>query len=102
MQKESKRLYILAEHEIDQIYSIPNFNLNEKNEHFSLNIQEKNIAYWHKSPDSIIYFILQLGYFKAKKQFFSFSFQDVSSDTKYIIYHYFKAKKTFPYGPVTT
>ena len=100
MQKESKRLYILAEHEIDQIYSIPNFNLNEKNEHFSLNIQEKNIAYWHKSPDSIIYFILQLGYFKAKKQFFSFSFQDVSSDTKYIIYHYFKAKKTFPYRDI--
>lgn len=36
-----------------------------------------------------LYFILQLGYFKTKNQFFKFNFDDVQSDVNYIISNYF-------------
>ena len=35
-----------------------------------------------------LYFILQLGYFKAKQQFFNFTFESVSNDAKYILRTY--------------
>ncbi len=37
------------------------------------------------TPKTIAYFILQLGYFKAKQQFFDFSFEAVDGDVSYII-----------------
>ena len=64
---KSKRLYILSEKEVKEIYSIPNFYQEEQDEHFSLNNLERKLAFSHNSISSIIYFILQFGYFKVKK-----------------------------------
>ena len=36
-----------------------------------------------------MYFIIQLGYFKAKRQFFDFNLQDITQEVSYIINRYF-------------
>jgi hypothetical protein len=43
-----------------------------------------------------VYFILQLGYFKAKKQFFVFGLQEVSDDVVYILRRYFPTVEKLP------
>jgi hypothetical protein len=40
-----------------------------------------------------VYFILQLGYFKAKQQFFNFNFESARNDVKFILRTYYNKKK---------
>lgn len=40
-----------------------------------------------------VYFILQLGYFKAKQQFFNFNFESARNDVKFILRTYYNNKK---------
>lgn len=37
-----------------------------------------------------VYFILQLAYFKAKNQFFTFDFDETRADVEYVLTHFFK------------
>src|SRR5205814_2723653 len=43
-----------------------------------------------------VYLILQLGYFKSKKQFFVFGLEDVSDDVVYILRRYFPTVTKLP------
>ena len=54
-------------------------------EYFSLSSKELVSLEQLHSIKSRIYFILQLGYFKARNLFFIFSLEDVSEDARYII-----------------
>ena len=88
----SHRLKILSEQDVTSFYEIPNFNNEEKKYYFylpdevikTLKIKDKNT----NRTASILYFILQYGYFKAKHQFFSFETPKVTSDIEYIMSHY--------------
>jgi hypothetical protein len=72
MNDQNKRLNILTAKEIQALYGIPQFTPEERITYFTLDPLEeeqlKNIRY----INAAVYFILQLGYFKAKKQFFFF------------------------------
>ena len=89
MNDQNKRLNILTAKEIQALYGIPQFTPEERITYFTLDPLEeeqlKNIRY----INAAVYFILQLGYFKAKKQFFFFDSQDVTDDIKYILQRYF-------------
>jgi hypothetical protein len=89
MNSQNKRLNILTTKEIQVLYGIPQFTPEERTAYFTLDPVEeeqlKNIRY----INAAVYFILQLGYFKAKKQFFIFSTQDVADDITYILQRYF-------------
>jgi hypothetical protein len=93
---QNKRLNILTAKEIQALYGIPQFTPEERITYFTLDPLEeeqlKNIRY----INAAVYFILQLGYFKAKKQFFFFDSQDITDDIKYILQRYFlnKSEKT--------
>ena len=84
MYDQSKRLNILTAKEIQAVYGIPQFTPEERIAYFTLDLLEeeqlKNIRY----INAAVYFVLQLGYFKAKKQFFAFDSHDVTDDIKYI------------------
>ena len=92
MHDQNKRLKILSAKEIQALYESPQFTLEEKTAYFALDPLEeeqlKNIRY----TNAAVYFILQLGYFKAKKQFFVFDAQAVADDIKYILQRYFPNK----------
>jgi hypothetical protein len=89
MHDQNKRLNILTVKEIQALYGLPQFTSEERDAYFTLDPleeeQRKNIRY----INAAVYFILQLGYFKAKKQFFVFDAHAVTDDIKYILHRYF-------------
>lgn len=80
-----KRLRILNEDEIQTIYSIPNFTYEDRCQYFSLTQPEKELVETFRSVKSKAYFILQLGYFKAKCLFFTFDLHEVTEDLRHIL-----------------
>ena len=82
-----KRLYLLSEAEIEEIYDRPIFNQEEQSLYFELNQNELNALDQLESIKTRLHFILQIGYFKAKQRFFKFRFEDVQNDVTYIVNH---------------
>ncbi len=89
----AQRLHILNDNDIAALYAAPEFNATERSHFFalppvllkSLKITKTN----GKNTPAKLYFILQYGYFKAKHQFFNFSYQDVKHDVAFIMAQYF-------------
>jgi hypothetical protein len=92
---EEKRLKILEEDEIEDIYGRPCFTQEEKSNYFSISQPEKDLVQMLRSVKSKVYFILQLGYFKAKRLFFTFEPYEVPDDFQYILNLYFKDSKVW-------
>ncbi|MEE9146547.1 MAG: DUF4158 domain-containing protein, partial [Candidatus Tectomicrobia bacterium] len=80
-----RRLRILGREEIDALYGRPDFTHDERLEYFALSQPEKEVLQELRTVKSQVYFILQLGYFKAKHLFFPFDFDDVLEDTESIL-----------------
>lgn len=84
-----KRLHILDEEEIKAFYGQPHFTEEERTHYFFLSPMEKQKLEHLHSVKSRIYFILQLGYFKACHLFFVLDFHEVEEDVRYIQEHFF-------------
>ena len=84
-----RKIKLLSENEIRDLYSLPKFNADERRLYFSLNESELKSLKQIRTVKAKLYFILQLGYFKAAHQFFKFSLNDVIKDTKYVLKTYF-------------
>lgn len=87
--KNTQRLQILSEQEALAIYGRPIFNEVEQRHYFSLTEVElvhlKLRTINGKDTSSKVYFILQLGYFKAKHLFFKFNYINVKNDVAFIL-----------------
>jgi hypothetical protein len=83
------RLTILTAKEIHTLYALPLFTDEERDIYFVLDPLEKQQFEQPRNLTASVYFILQLGYFKAKKQFFVFRLSDVYDDVQYILHRYF-------------
>ena len=70
-----KRLRILGEDEIEDLYERPRFTREERIQYFSISPTEKAALEQLHSIKSQIYFILQSGYFKARHMFLSSTFE---------------------------
>jgi hypothetical protein len=79
-----KRLTILTAKEIQTLYGLPQFTDEERDVYFTLGSLEKQQLDQLRNITASVYFILKLGYFKAKKQFFLFGLQEVSDDVVYM------------------
>ena len=84
-----KRLYLLSEAEIDELYARPIFNQEERVLYFDLNKAELDALGQLTTTKTRLYFILQLGYFKAKHQFFTFNLDEVNDDVTFLLNHFF-------------
>lgn len=84
-----KRLRILGDDEIEALYGRPRFTDEERVQAFGLAQEERALLQELRSLRSQIYFILQLGYFKAKRLFFMFDLQETTADVQYIREQYF-------------
>lgn len=76
MNKTTKRLKILGVEEIEALYERPCFTHEERVEYFTLSSDEETVLERLHSKKSRLYFVLQLGYFKARHLFFSFYLGD--------------------------
>jgi hypothetical protein len=65
------RLTILTPKEIHTLYGLSQFTDEERDAYFALDPREKQAVKAFRTFTAKTYFILQLGYFKAKKQFLS-------------------------------
>ncbi len=84
-----QRLKILGQDEIDILFRRPCFTQEEREQYFALSATEQAVLNELKTTKSKIGFILQLGYFKARRMFFIFSTMDVSADVNYVAERYF-------------
>jgi TnpA family transposase len=91
--RKEKRLKILATDEIESIYNRPCFTQAEQTEYFTLSQLDLEIIEGFGSIKSQVYFILQLGYFRAKHLFFLFTLNEVERDFQYIIEQHFNSKQ---------
>lgn len=82
---ELKRIQLLTDVEISDLYDLPAFNVEERELFFTLNQAEEKALSQYKNARTRVYFILQLGYFKAKQQFFSINFEVIPDDVNFIL-----------------
>jgi len=68
-----RRLRILEDEEIEVLYGIPRFTPEERLQYFTLSLREKAALEQIPTIKTRLFFLLQLGYFKARHQFFVFS-----------------------------
>ena len=68
--ENSKRLHIIGANEIAAIYDLPRFSAEDQAHYFSLSAHERAVLPELRTYTSRIFFVLQLGYFKAVRQFF--------------------------------
>ncbi|MCF6247091.1 MAG: DUF4158 domain-containing protein [Desulfobacula sp.] len=87
--ENSKRISILNQSEINELYEIPKFTDDERRWYFELHDNEPKLLLLSVSTKTKIDLILQLGYFKAKNQFFKYQLDETQKDIDYILNHYF-------------
>lgn len=85
----NKRIKILGDDEIDAIYGKPRFTSKERRQYFKLSPSEKSVLDQLHTTRSNFFFILQLGYFKARRMFFVFDPGEMEEDVRYIQGQYF-------------
>ncbi len=96
-----KRIYLLPEAEIADLYARPVFNQNEQQLYFELTQVELDTLGQFGTIKTKVHFILQLAYFKAKNQFFIFTFDDVRADVDYVLAKFFKKTDVVFQGNIT-
>jgi len=87
-QTNSHRLNILALNEVTELYGRPIFGDKERQIYFDMSDVEYASVQMRRAAAGIFQ-ALELGYFKAKKQFFVFELSDVMDDLKYLARHHF-------------
>lgn len=92
MSAESRRLSILSASEVDDLYAMPRFTDDERRLYFDLSEPERAAAGAIRTASVAVHLILQLGYFKAKRQFFLYEFDDVADDIAFILEQYFPGR----------
>ncbi len=86
---QNNRIKLLSASEIEDIYSLPDFNEEERALYFDFTEEELATSKKYRTVNVQIYFLLTVGYFKATQQLHQFNMQDIPQDAEYIAQHYF-------------
>ena len=92
MNVNSRRLSILTKMEIDDLYGLPRFSYEDRCLYFDLSANEQSAVDEVHTSSAAVHLALQLGYFKAKWQFFVYELEAVLDDLDYILQKYFPGK----------
>lgn len=87
-QERSHRLSILTRQEIDDLYGVPRFTDEERQTYFELDEPESRAIQARTVPIAA-HLVLQLGYFRAKRQLFDYRLEHVQEDLHYIVRRHF-------------
>jgi hypothetical protein len=83
--QRTKRLYLLDAAEVAALYDRPHFTDEERAYYFTLTPTETALMQTFTDEAVQAFFVLQLGYFKAKQRFFSVKLADVLFDLIFIV-----------------
>ncbi len=101
MSNDPRRLKVLSNAEIDDLYSLPVFDHSDRQYCFSMEDNVKKFVFSLRKFESRVYFILLLGYFRAKPLIHNFKASDVPEDINYVLnackLNCFEAKKFLIY-----
>ena len=92
MAADSRRLSILSHQEVDELYGRPRFTEDDRRLYFDLGPAERELVGGVFTFSVAVHLILQLGYFKAKRQFFVYSLDSVAEDVAHIGQRHFQAR----------
>jgi len=92
MTTESRRLSILTVQEVDDLYRLPRFTEDERRRYFDLSPAERDMVDRVYTISVAAHLVLQLGYFKAKQQFFVYTLDGVTDDLGHILRRYFPTR----------
>ncbi len=92
MASDSRRLSILTAREVDDLYGLPRFTEDDRDLYFDLSPAERELVDCVFTISVAVHLVLQLGYFKAKRQFFVFALDAVTEDAVHILRRYFPAR----------
>ena len=88
MTTNQHRLAILTGEEIDDLYGLPRFTDDERLLYFDLSAAEQEAVAMRRGATGV-YLVLQLGYFKAKRQFFDVAMDAAHGDVAHIVARHF-------------
>ena len=80
----TKRIHILTSSEVTELYSLPNFSKAEREDYFSLDKESQKIVNSLRQPETRLYFILLLGYFRYRPIVSNVLFSNVKPDYDYV------------------
>lgn len=89
MSIKNKLLTVLSDAEQEALYGLPDFDDAQRLEFLALTETELTLASSRPSLSAQVYCILQIGYFKAKHNFFRFDWNDVEDDCVFVLSRYF-------------
>ncbi len=96
MTSDSRRLAILTVREINELYGLPSFTDEERCIYFDLSPAERDAVDAVHTDAAAVHMVLQLGYFKAKRQFFVYDPETVCDDIGHIIKRHFPGMDNVP------
>jgi len=92
MASDSRRLSILTAQEIDDLYGLPRFSEDDRLLYFDLSPTERELVDGVFTLSVAVHLVLQLGYFKARRQLYVYSVDEVTEDVKHILRRHFPAR----------
>jgi len=95
------RLSILTHQEVDDLYRLPRFTESDRGVYFDLSPAERKLVDDVATLSVAAHLVLQLGYFKAKRQFFVYGLTAVGDDLEHILRRYFSARALSEINPLS-
>ena len=95
MTNRSHRLAILRQEEIEELWGQPSFDSRDRDLYFDLTPQELAVVLQRRNAVGI-HFVLQLGYFHARRMFFDPSGESAREDIEHIVGRYFPERRDLP------
>ena len=84
MPENKKRITLLTEPEIKDIYDLPDFNDQERDLYFHFNEDDWELINAEKTDNTKINLMLIMGYFKAKQLFFKLAPDNAQNDLNHL------------------
>ena len=91
-----KRISLLSDSEIDDIYAFPEFNDHERELYFSFNSEHWSAINANDIVTSQIHTMLKIVYFRAKQFLYTFDYDLMLEDMKYLAEKYFDKNQLLP------
>ena len=97
----TRRLTLLNNEEIESLFGLPNFTENERQIHFALSPVENEAISAARTITTAVYLTLQMGYFKAKSQFYVCDRDTVGADLQHILGRHFPDREMHEIGSLS-
>ena len=88
MNSAPRRLAILTTGEVNDLYGLPRFTEEDRRLYFDLSVAEHTEVETVRTASVAVHLMLQLGYFKARRQFFVYTREVVLDDVRYLLQQY--------------